>query len=64
MQLYRPHSLIAVVAVAPFLALPPVVEAATVANPICPTETALYNPDSGSDIPGGSKAGNEESSRS
>src|SRR5713101_9533741 len=29
---------------------PPTALAATVANPICPTEVALFNPDTGSDI--------------
>jgi glucose/arabinose dehydrogenase len=50
MQLKRPHALTTAFALAPFLALPAVAQAATVANPLCPTETALFNPDSGSDI--------------
>src|SRR5271169_3246413 len=50
MQLKRPHTLTSVFAFAPFLALPAVGEAATVTNPICPTEKVLFNPDSGSDI--------------
>ncbi len=33
-----------------FVALPAIGEAATVTNPICPTEFALFNPDTGSDI--------------
>ncbi len=43
-------SLTAAVAAAPFVALPAIGEAATVTNPICPTEFALFNPDTGSDI--------------
>jgi glucose/arabinose dehydrogenase len=50
MQLKRSHTLTAVFAVAPFLALPTVAEAATVANPICSDNTALFNPDNGNDI--------------
>src|SRR5713226_4733217 len=50
MQLERPYALTVAVALAPFLALPAVAQAATIANPLCPTETALFNPDSGSDI--------------
>ncbi len=50
MQLKRSHTLTAVFAVAPFLALPAVAQAATVANPICPDNTALFNPDNGQDI--------------
>jgi hypothetical protein len=34
----------------PLLGLPPVAHAATVTNPICPTEFAEFNPDTGSDI--------------
>jgi hypothetical protein len=50
MQNYRPHAWSAAIAFAPFLALPTVAEAATLTNPICPTEFALFNPDNGSDI--------------
>jgi glucose/arabinose dehydrogenase len=50
MQLKGPRVLTTAIAVAPFLALPVIGEAATVPNPICPTETALFNPDNGSDI--------------
>jgi hypothetical protein len=50
MQLKRPLTLSGAIAFAPFLALPTAAQAATVANPICPTETALFNPDNGSDI--------------
>ena len=50
MQLKRSHNLTAVFAVAPFLALPAVAQPATVANPICPDNTALFNPDKGQDI--------------
>jgi hypothetical protein len=44
------HSLTAMLALVPLLALPTVVQAATVANPICPDNTALFNPDNGKDI--------------
>jgi glucose/arabinose dehydrogenase len=50
MQLKRPSTLTSIFALASFLALPAVGEAATVTNPICPTEFAKFNPDSGSDI--------------
>jgi hypothetical protein len=50
MELKRLHALTAACAFAPFLALPGVAEAAKLTNPICPTEFALFNPDSGSDI--------------
>jgi len=50
MQKNRPKTLSAVVALAPFLTLPAVAQAATVTNPICPTEFALFNPGTGSDI--------------
>ena len=43
------RTLTSVFAFAPFLALP-TAEAATVANPICPDNTALFNPDNGNDI--------------
>jgi hypothetical protein len=39
-----------VAALASLLALPTAAFAATVANPICPNNTALFNPDSGQDI--------------
>jgi glucose/arabinose dehydrogenase len=50
MQRKRLHTLTAGFAVAPLLALPVVAQAATVANPICPNNTALFNPDQGKDI--------------
>src|SRR2546428_13842418 len=39
-----------VAAIASLLALPTAAYAATVANPLCPDNTALFNPDSGQDI--------------
>jgi hypothetical protein len=36
--------------IVPLLGLPAVCQAATVANPICPAETVLFNPDQGQDI--------------
>lgn len=39
-----------VLALAPTLALPAFAFAATVANPLCPNNTALFDPDSGKDI--------------
>src|SRR5215831_17765167 len=36
--------------IAPFLTLPAVAGTQTVANPICPAETVLFNPDQGQDI--------------
>jgi glucose/arabinose dehydrogenase len=39
-----------IIAGLPIVGLPAVAAAATVQNPICTTETALFNPDSGSDI--------------
>ena len=33
-----------------FLTLPAFAVAATVANPLCPNNTALFNPDTGGDI--------------
>ena len=39
-----------VAALASLLALPTAAYAATVANPICPLNTALFNPDSGQNI--------------
>jgi glucose/arabinose dehydrogenase len=52
MQLKRPLALSAGFALAPLLALPTAAEAATptVANPLCPVETAFYAPDQGADI--------------
>src|ERR1700737_1896454 len=50
MRLNRSYTLTAVFALAPFLAVPTVAEAATVANPICMNNTALFNPDNGKDI--------------
>jgi glucose/arabinose dehydrogenase len=50
MQLKRSHTLIAGFAFAPLLALPTVAVAATVANPLCPNNTANFNPDNGKDI--------------
>jgi hypothetical protein len=50
MRLYRSRTMTAVCALTPFLALPTVAEAATIANPICPNNTALFNPDNGTDI--------------
>ena len=45
MQLKRSHTLTAVFAVAPFLSLPAVAANNVVANPICPDNTANFNPD-------------------
>ena len=39
-----------VAAVASLLALPTAAYADTIANPLCPDNTALFNPDSGQDI--------------
>ena len=50
MQLKRQHTLTAALAFAPLLALPTVAAAATVANPLCPNNTAMFNPDNGKDI--------------
>jgi hypothetical protein len=46
----RPLGLGFTCAVALFLTLPAFAVAATVANPLCPNNTALFNPDTGSDI--------------
>jgi hypothetical protein len=46
----RPLRLSFMFAVVLFVALPAFAAAGTVANPICPSETALFNPDTGSDI--------------
>jgi glucose/arabinose dehydrogenase len=50
MQLKRPLILTAALGVAPFLMSPIAAQAATVANPLCPAETAFYAPDQGGDI--------------
>jgi hypothetical protein len=50
MQLKRPRIMTSIFAFAPLLTLPAVGQAATVTNPICPTEVALFNPGGGSDI--------------
>jgi hypothetical protein len=44
MRQNRSRTLYAVVACAPFLALPSMAEAATVANPLCPDNTAFFDP--------------------
>jgi hypothetical protein len=49
-QIKRQNTLTAALAFAPLLALPTVAAAATVANPLCPTNTANFNPDNGKDI--------------
>ena len=50
MRLNRLHAYSVAGAIAPLLLLPTVVQAATIANPLCHTETVLFNPDNGSDI--------------
>jgi hypothetical protein len=50
MRLYRSHTMTAVCALTPLLALPALAEAATVANPLCPKETVSFNPGQGQDI--------------
>jgi hypothetical protein len=50
MQQLRSHTPTPVFVLAPFLALATVAEGATLTNPICPTEFALFNPDDGSAI--------------
>jgi glucose/arabinose dehydrogenase len=50
MQLKRPFALSAALGVAPCLVLPIAAQAATVANPLCPSETAIFAPDQGQDI--------------
>ena len=52
MQMKRPLILTAALGIAPFLALPTAGEAATptVANPLCPVETAFFAPDQGKNI--------------
>src|SRR6266853_171413 len=49
-QYQRLRILIAGSAVAALLALPSIAAAATVANPLCPDNTALFNPDNGKDV--------------
>jgi hypothetical protein len=44
MQLKRSQTLVAALAFAPFLSLPAVAANTTVANPICPDNTANFNP--------------------
>jgi hypothetical protein len=47
----RRHPIIrAAIAIAPAIALPGLASAAIVANPLCPDNTAIFNPDSGKDI--------------
>ena len=55
MRSNRSPALTIALALTPLLGLPAVCQAATVANPICPAETVLFNPDQGQDIvlPGG-----------
>ena len=50
MQCKRLSILTTALAVAPFLSLPVVAQAATVANPQCPTESAIYAPGHAQDI--------------
>jgi len=50
MHLKRTHTFTTALAFAPLLALPTVAAAATVANPLCPNNTANFNPDNGKDI--------------
>jgi len=50
MRRYRSQALSTALAVVPLLGLSTVCHAATVTNPICPTEFAEFNPDTGSDI--------------
>src|SRR5438034_3862344 len=49
-RLLRFHVLASVLASAPVLAVPAFASAATVANPLCPNNTALFDPDSAKDI--------------
>lgn len=47
----RRHPIIrAAIAIAPAIALPGLASAAIVANPLCPDNTGIFNPDSGKDI--------------
>ena len=50
MRVKRSLTLTAIFTVAPFLALPAVADTQMVANPLCPAETVLFNPDQGQDI--------------
>src|SRR6516225_919602 len=50
MRLKRPLILTAALGVAPYLMSPIAAQAATVANPLCPVETAIFAPDQGQDI--------------
>src|SRR6516165_10633993 len=50
MRMKFTHVLSAGYALAPLLALSAVAQAATVANPLCPTETAIYAPGHAQDI--------------
>jgi len=50
MRLKRSLILTATLVFAPILVHPKMAAAQIVKNPLCPTETALFNPDSGSDI--------------
>ena len=50
MELKRLHALTTACAFAPLLALPVVAQAATVANPLCPSETVFFAPGNGQDI--------------
>jgi hypothetical protein len=50
MQRSRSQILTAVLPFAPLLALSAGAQAATVANPLCPGETVLFNPGNGEDI--------------
>jgi len=49
-RLLRFHVLASVAALAPAFTVPALSSAATVANPLCPNNTALFDPDSGKDI--------------
>ena len=50
MQLRRPLTLTAVLGVAPLVMSPIAAQAATVSNPLCPTEAAIYAPGHAQDI--------------
>jgi hypothetical protein len=50
MQVKRSLAFTAAFAVAPFVTLPAVAQAATVTNPLCSGESVLFNPDQGQDI--------------
>jgi hypothetical protein len=49
-RLLRLPGLSSALALAPILAMPAFATAATVANPLCPDNTAIFDPDSGKDI--------------